>query len=1323
MLESTLWGIKRLTEQYNFQGHQGGGHSVERLVVSRNRNLSKLFCVWPGFPHCTRRLYQILREKLELDHFNMITRVHDVIQESDGRYRLDLFIDDRTGEADHIASVMQRVLPQRWLMRYNISYRVRHDQSRGVRRIGRLNSQPLGFAAATWNVRSFGPKHLAVRWFCKVNAVSILALQETRCREYSPRVAGYIVFSVPASSQGTVGLALAIRKELPSTLLDRHDNFIICEIRMANCIWIVANVYFPSGSLRHPVIREFEHALERQSNRIAQARILILGDFNRGVAEVDQLCWRWAAPVTRLSTRGSSGSFHGFRSDLEPTSIDHIIMGPVPQVPPRASVLRGWSDSDHWPVLVEVPSDIGELPRPEPKTLYSRTMSEASRLSFLSDNRWDVLMDQMVDCSANRAAPLLLDTFNAVGRSVGVVRETTGKEADRRKLSHKTKSVIRRRTCALNRYLASGSEVDKESYLALKVAASSSLREDAQAAMRKHLEELRHSLGARRSREAWKWIKKFMKPLGEHQVNSLPAIYNSVGELETSIEGRSLEWLSYYRRLFNDVTSHSRDAAWWQQFRAAQQPNHTVLDPLADPLQVVELLNVLKKCSNGKAPGMDKIVPEWFKLAQVGLEQDGTDAQGEHSNKIAKALMALYNLMLTEDTIPDCWQTAEIVSIHKSGDPQRPENYRGIALIPVGLKILCSLVIERFNRMLDEHQLLRREQAGFRSREECVGQIASLMEIATRRRTWGESTYVAFIDFKKAYDMVPHEALFAKLEAAGFDGNFMSFLKTLYRSSFMTPRGTNQSVPVMRGLRQGCPMSPSLFNFFINDLFDSINEFRPEGIFVPGLDGDHRCPGLMFADDVVLLGASEKELKESLNHLQRWAERWEMEVGVTKCAIMLISPDSTIDPIGKLQSEGPWELHDQAIPLVRHYRYLGFEFTDDLLPERHITINMEKATAAFGRCQRFLTNRKVPLRVRALTYKTMVLPVLSWGVELLPLNKAKFACLSRVQSRQLRVLSGLQPNSTNGCPMTIGREFNIPPLWVRAASARIRLYKKAPILKTWLHLLVAQRCRLPRQGTRPWTVTTVRWLSQTVNRHGPAQFPLHRWIRQILWNHAIAQSSTLSMNRYETHNLVESRRYLEYGEYDLQHQRGLYYLFRMRTGSFTTAERLAQMRLIDPMFLSTCPFCGDNQPETVAHILCSCPRWAQQRREVFHNNNFTNGRMDEAMASVLLLGGEIRGDQDDGIQVGPIFIDGHPITLMSMAFLDAIMTERTGILYGLPTVSPPRVNALQGTTVLQYGTELAGPGGSEPQGVLVGTNPTYPDLDSDLLRSVHSRNL
>ena len=134
--------------------------------------LSRLFCVWPSFPHCTRRIYQILREKLVPDHFALITRIHDVIQESDGLHRLDISIDSRTGEADAVAAVMQQVLPQRWHMRFHTSYRERHDQDRGIRRLGRRHSQPLGFAAATWNIRSFGPKHLTVRWFCKSNQVS-----------------------------------------------------------------------------------------------------------------------------------------------------------------------------------------------------------------------------------------------------------------------------------------------------------------------------------------------------------------------------------------------------------------------------------------------------------------------------------------------------------------------------------------------------------------------------------------------------------------------------------------------------------------------------------------------------------------------------------------------------------------------------------------------------------------------------------------------------------------------------------------------------------------------------------------------------------------------------------------------------------------------------------------------------------------------------------------------------------------------------------------------------------------------------------------------
>ena len=105
--------------------------------------------------------------------------------------------------------------------------------------------------------------------------------------------------------------------------------------------------------------------------------------------------------------------------------------------------------------------------------------------------------------------------------------------------------------------------------------------------------------------------------------------------------------------------------------------------------------------------------------------------------------------------------------------------------------------------------------------------------------------------------------------------------------------------------------------------------------------------------------------------------------------------------------------------------------------------------------------------------------------------------------------------------------------------------------------------------------------------------------------------------------------------------------------------------------------------------------------------------MDQAKASVLLLGGEIRGDNDED-WIEHIYIDDFPVTLITMAFIEAIMPQRLRVINHLRIAWPPRVNAREGTTVL-LGTELADPGDSNPQGVLVGRNPTYPLDHSDLL--------
>src|SRR5271170_6804172 len=116
---------------------------------------------------------------------------------------------------------------------------------------------------------------------------------------------------------------------------------------------------------------------------------------------------------------------------------------------------------------------------------------------------------------------------------------------------------------------------------------------------------------------------------------------------------------------------------------------------------------------------------------------------------------------------------------------------------------------------------LQREQAGFRSKEECIAQACALREIVWRRKHAGKGTIVVFIDFKKAFDTVPHEALFYRLKTIGVRGRSLKFIKALYRGStakVIVGSETTDGFPLLRGVRQGCPMSPVLFDIFIDDL-------------------------------------------------------------------------------------------------------------------------------------------------------------------------------------------------------------------------------------------------------------------------------------------------------------------------------------------------------------------------------------------------------------------------------------------------------------------------------------------------------------------------
>ncbi|KAH9245543.1 hypothetical protein BASA81_016968 [Batrachochytrium salamandrivorans] len=209
----------------------------------------------------------------------------------------------------------------------------------------------------------------------------------------------------------------------------------------------------------------------------------------------------------------------------------------------------------------------------------------------------------------------------------------------------------------------------------------------------------------------------------------------------------------------------------------------------------------------------------------------------------------------------------------KDGDPLNPGDKRGIALINVGLKLVCKVLQMRIERFVETNNLLSYEQAGFRKREECVGQVVSLVDIIQRRQNAGLNTHVLFIDIRKAFDTVPVGALLWKLQNMGFPRRTLAFLKALYTSSSARARAgslLSDPFPVQRGVRQGCPLSGLLFNLFINDILDGVAP-----ITVPGLPRDtNPIRGLMYADDVAVFADSEQSLLAASTAIEQWANQW-----------------------------------------------------------------------------------------------------------------------------------------------------------------------------------------------------------------------------------------------------------------------------------------------------------------------------------------------------------------------------------------------------------------------------------------------------------------
>ncbi|XP_037931563.1 uncharacterized protein LOC119666353 [Teleopsis dalmanni] len=264
-------------------------------------------------------------------------------------------------------------------------------------------------------------------------------------------------------------------------------------------------------------------------------------------------------------------------------------------------------------------------------------------------------------------------------------------------------------------------------------------------------------------------------------------------------------------------------------------------------INFIELIEVLERCKENKAPGEDRIPAEFLKYASA-----------EGITRITE----IFNYIYDNAEVPGCFKNSIVFPLFKGGDPHEVKNYRGISCLNSIAKGFTGILHQRLQSWVDDKKLLSEFQAGFRRGYSTVDNVFILTNIAKLYVEKGKKLYVFFVDFKAAFDSIDRDAMFYKLSNYGVSTKMINILRALYcnkTAAVWDGNSLSKWFSSNTGVKQGCLISPLLFALFIDDL----NNYLSEGILINGT-----CIKLLlYADDLVLIADSPLKMQTMINEL------------------------------------------------------------------------------------------------------------------------------------------------------------------------------------------------------------------------------------------------------------------------------------------------------------------------------------------------------------------------------------------------------------------------------------------------------------------------
>ena len=410
------------------------------------------------------------------------------------------------------------------------------------------------------------------------------------------------------------------------------------------------------------------------------------------------------------------------------------------------------------------------------------------------------------------------------------------------------------------------------------------------------------------------------------------------------------EWFDHFNKLYETKKPLMQDPA----------PSVPPCEALNAPFTSYEMEKAIMKLKNNKAGGLDRITNEMLKCTP---------------RPILTLLLDFINLCLEKSLISTSLCRDLIVPIFKDGHRDDPDDYRGLCLLSAIIKLMMLMFEERIQNKSNSMNLIHKNQIGFRKKCRTSDHLLALKAIVKKYVTIGKSKlYVGFVDFKKAYDSIPHMKLLNRMRKIGLHGNLLDLIENIYLKTKCAVKVNNKITEFFNyanGVRQGCPLSPLLFNLYVNDIIENIdsNTIKPIKL------NKEIVNVLMYADDLILIAESEKDLQSQFLKLSNMCRDKDLEINTKKTKCMVFNR-------GNKLCKANIVINDKTIENVKHFKYLGFTIGAKNCNFSNTLLDLStKAKKAIFALNNKIKLSLIPVELSLKIFASQIAPILLYGSE------------------------------------------------------------------------------------------------------------------------------------------------------------------------------------------------------------------------------------------------------------------------------------------------------------------------------------------------------